>query len=235
MRTLMVFSLGMILIGAQAVAAPLDMGEYISIPNADLATMSLVAATNGGTVSNVTNVVGENLVTLDYDLNAYGSSGFQQIQFGWDFGTLPSSYYDLSDFDELRLSFHNDDTERLLVNLYMNTGWTDPSWSHPDVYAQNTWTWLEPGEVTILTLDFGNAQLWGDGHSGDFGAVPRLDYVSALGISFGANDELIDTWGGNETGTLGLDTVPEPATLLLLGGVTAAGAVWRRRRRRACA
>jgi len=228
-RLIAVVSVGALLIASQAIAAPVATGDYFSIPASDMASMVLMGSTYAGASVSGQTVVNPLYFTLDYDLDTTQTvgmdDGFGKIQYGLDLwpsqgvpSALESAYRDLSAFDEYKLSFHNVDDERLLVNLFMNTGWTDPG--EPDTYYESTWTWLEPGELQVLTLDMSG-----------FGYT---NHVTALGVNFGANDPEYDSWGGNEEGTLGLDTVPEPATMLLLGGTLLGGlGAWRRKRRSA--
>jgi len=246
---------------APAVAAVGPLGWWegtdhqFSISNADLVTMSQIGTdphadgflttSDPGDPPNPYDIPGVNNVEFRFELAS--AIGFRDFQVGWFMtggpNSLPSEYWDLSDYDSMRLSFHNEsvvpqdqDPEdyAIMVNMFLNTGWTDPSWGEPDVYAENTWTWVLPGADVILDLDFANATLYGDGHNGDSGQIPRLNHVSAIGFNIGSNDPDSGayTFPVGTEGKLCVDTaVPEPAAIaiwLLLACVGLLVTKWRR-------
>ena len=202
-----------------------------TISNSDLATMRALGSPkdphpDGSLTKDPYNRPDENNVQFNFKLDNVG--GFRDFLVGWQMaggpGTLPSEYWDLSDFESMTLSFHNETTVpdgkdpedyAIMVNLFMNTGWTDQG--EPNLYAQNEWTWILPGESVILDLDFSNAQLWGgeDNHNGDWGAITNLHHVSALGFNIGSNMPGADySFPAGYEGQVCIDTVPEPLTML---------------------
>jgi len=124
--------------------------------------------------------------------------------------TLPTAYWDLSDYDSFTLSFHNEvfgpveegDTDHaVMASLFINTGWPDVD--ETDVYYQSDWVWALPCSDLILDLDLTG--------------VDNLNHVSSLGIVIGSNLYDGQNWGiGNETGfKVCVNTVPVPAAVIL--------------------
>lgn len=122
----------------------------------------------------------------------------------------------LSGYDGFRMSFHNlmPDTT-VLVNLWMNTGYTDPGFEQVDVYAQNGWVEVPYCTSVILELDFHNAEMWVDDPPyGPWdvytqnGAIPYLEHVTGIGFSLITQD-------GPGDFKVAVDTIPEPGTFVV--------------------
>jgi hypothetical protein len=131
----------------------------------------------------------------------------QGVGYGWP---PPAALQDLSGYDGYTLTFLNTNNSSWFVNLYMNTGWTDPPNNEPDNYYENGWTELLPGVSTTIVLDF-TAE----------GAV-NLNHVTNIGFEIGANlDEYPYSSPNNpsnpDTYHIDVTPVPEPALLSLLG------------------
>jgi len=223
---------------------PVHWGDDLefTISNEDLATMDFVASNPAGSGSI------EDLNSSDpgagYDHPdendtefkwSMTGQGFRQVQVGWtwgagvgDRGNFPPEYDDLSMYDSFVLSFHPLEVygnrpsgqNGLLVNLFMNTGYTDPGFDEPDNYYENTWTWVPECENIVLHLDFD-----------DLGVINR-NHVTALGFNLGADDPSYD-WG-SDGGRISIDTVPEPISMIFFGTglVGVAGFVARKRMRK---
>lgn len=138
--------------------------------------------------------------------------GFDYNDIGWSnnagFGisSMPigdGGMGDLTAFDSYALVFHNPNDRPIHVNLFMNTGWTDPPTSEPNSFYENGWTWLDPYACATLSVDLT--------------AVANLNHVSNIGFQVVLPGD--DGSWGTGTGDFRVDvaSVPEPATLLLLG------------------
>jgi hypothetical protein len=191
-------------------AAPIDCNGWATIGQDDLMTWDVVK--QGDHPNFTLNSIypkGSDSIYVDFSL---GNSSDGQI--GWDMtpapGNLPSSYYNLSGYNGIALKISNEGTGTgwddggFMANIFINTGWTDDPWNQADQYAQNTWTWINPGKVETLYLDFSNA----DDGFGNWGQVNNLGYVSALGVNFYVNN------GGDYLADV--DPIPEPTTMLLM-------------------
>jgi hypothetical protein len=240
-----------------AVTGPLSDGlGGFTISNEDMATWAIVYDNPVGNAThlNVQDVPG-NAVEFNFGLGgttanwhtspyyAGDQAGtFAAVQYGWKMnngpGTLPSEYYDLSAYDYYTISIHNtssvpstDDlwARGVMVNLFINTGWTDIGES--DHYYQNTWTWEKPCDNLYMVLDLTG--------------IPdaELKHVSAIGFNAGSN--LATTWGQTyafpsydslvDTTIVKITTdtklIPEPLTMLtLIGAIGGIGAYMRKRR-----
>ncbi|MCK4303000.1 MAG: PEP-CTERM sorting domain-containing protein [Candidatus Eisenbacteria sp.] len=188
------------------------------------------------------------------------SPGWAQIQIGAEFwgqpwggnpgdepkteAVLGAALYtgptnDLSTFGKYALQLFNDNDDWWAVNLYMNTGFTDPEWNHADTYAQNTWTWIGPNSAKTVTMDFSNAERWQGATYLGWGQVPLLDYVTNIGINVASNMDG-GLWPGAEGGSypsnndayhMSASPIPEPSTLLMLGTLLLGGGALSLRRR----
>lgn len=115
---------------------------------------------------------------------------------------------DATGFIKYELLVRNIGTAGVNVNIYLNTGFTDPGpWVETgvtpatrDTFWEGNWTYIGPGKTHKLTLDFSNTTAWNiadeqfylpapaNGTSGL--AIFRLDEVSNIGFSVAAGD-----WG----------------------------------------
>ena len=230
---------------------PIAVGSGFTISNADMADWDLIYDNPVGNAikiplaNNPVDIPGKNEVRFDTGLgDTYdGSSGtkFRQAQWGWRMlggpGTLPSEYWDLSAYDFFTISIHNTSkldpatgmdpsNNMLLVNVFINTGWTDIG--ETNRYYENGWTWLQPCQTIGAVLDLTG--------------IPdaELQHVSAIGFNVGSNDpdsgegwyfeeyEWLDDTTYAEITT---DTVPEPITMAgLFLGIGCLGGYIRRRK-----
>jgi hypothetical protein len=150
-------------------------------------------------------------------------SGFSQVQIGykmwenWDWSLFDG---DGSGYDGWGLYLDNPNTEKyIMVNVFVNTGWTDPPWNQANRYYENAWTWLAPGETKLLVLDFATEGVVNEG------------YTSGIGVNVGTNIVPVGTDPAVADSTYGAgywmysgtsfdvsaEPIPEPGTLLLLG------------------
>jgi hypothetical protein len=167
----------------------------------------------------------------DYDGNTtYG------LYSPYDGNTLKSIHdYNIYDLDtpgytKYSLTFTNTNEDNWLVNLYMNTGWIP---GETNIYYENTWTEISPGESATVTLDFSSAHAWGGGHSGGLTTVANLDHVTSIGFNIGGNlNQAGDNPSNPDHYSIQVKPIPEPSTLILLGfgvvGVAVYG--WRRKK-----
>jgi hypothetical protein len=145
--------------------------------------------------------------TMQYDDGLSDGWASQGVGYTWP---PPPEMQDLSAYDGYRLAFLNTNNSSWFVNVYMNTGWTDPPASEPDNFYENGWVELLPGVSTIVTLDFSLE-----------GAI-NLDHVTNIGFEIGAN---LDTYppsnpnnpSNPDTYHIDVSQIPEPATICLLG------------------
>jgi len=134
-------------------------------------------------------------------------------------GGAPDSIGGWGDFrayTRYRLTFCNIGPTPVWVNIFMNTGWTNPVWQR-DTYWENGWVYVGVGETRIVTLDFSSATCWNaqddpnpawqypGGTSGVI--VRRLSEVSKIGF------QAADFSGG-----------PPSATSLIVSATTPADA-----------
>jgi hypothetical protein len=137
---------------------------------------------------------------------------------------------DLSSYTGYTMSIQNPGTDSFWASLYMNTGWTDPPLSQTNRYYQSgdgTGVWIASGQTKTLTIDFTNAAWWNGSGFTTGQTVQNLGYVTDIGFKIGAN---LGNQGEVISGTaFNVNTVPEPATIALLG----LGGLFLRRKRRA--
>jgi hypothetical protein len=127
------------------------------------------------------------------------------IGYGW-----PPPIGDLSAYDGYSLAFLNTNNSSWFVNLYMNTGWTDPPASEPDHFYQDGWVELLPGVSTIVTLDFSAV-----------GAI-NLNHVTSIGFELGGNMDVYPMYNPSNPSNpdafhIDVSQIPEPVTIVLLG------------------
>jgi hypothetical protein len=149
---------------------------------------------------------------------AIGTSGATTAQvIGAALGTAPTN--SLVGFDSFDLILHNDNDDIWMVNIFLNTGYTDVPWNEPDNYYENGWTALGPYGTASLSVDLTSAA--------------NLNHVTNIGLNVGAN---LTNVGGNpsnpDTFHVSTAPIPEPSTLILLGfgflGLCAYG--WRKKK-----
>lgn len=138
------------------------------------------------------------------------ADGWAAVGIGYPWGTIPPEIADLSGYDGVQLAFLNTNNSLWLVNLYMNTGWTDPPYNEPDNFYQDGWIPLLPGQTTIVTLDFASV-----------GAI-NLNHVTNFGFQIGANMDEYPMWdpmnpSNGDIFHIDVSQVPEPITIMLLG------------------
>jgi len=122
----------------------------------------------------------------------------------------PPLINDLSAYDGYKPSFLNTNNSSWFVNIYFNTGWTDPPASEPDNFYQNGWVELLPGVATTLSIDFSAV-----------GAI-NLNHVTNIGFEVGANMDEYPYWNPNNPSNgdiyhIDVSQIPEPITLVLFG------------------
>ena len=144
--------------------------------------------------------------------------------------TLPSEFYDVSEFDSYTISFHNEEyypgQPSLNANLFMNIGWTDLG--ETDLYIENTWTEAPACVRQVLEMDFTHVHAWENGVDRgwmDISNDARLAHVSSIGVTIGSS-----VYPGQPALVkICLDTIPAPgAALLAMIGLGLVGWIKRR-------
>jgi len=111
---------------------------------------------------------------------------------------------DLSVYTDYSLVFYNDNDDAWAVNLFMNTGWTDAPYNETDVYSENGWITINPGQATTVTMSLVG--------------IPNLNHVSNIGLQIGANmDGVNPNPSGPDSFHISVSPIPEPMTICLLG------------------
>jgi hypothetical protein len=224
-KKLLLIMLAAVFVGSTAYAGLVDLGGGTFTMNLNDLDDVYITYTSGGTVDQLTTL--GDLTDLDQDYSARFGNGqtsdsFVQASIGFDFWTAPTigtmGYGDLSGFDEFILGLSNDNTDEfIMVNLWLNTGWTDQPWGEPNNRYDNGWTWIAPGTTGYLSVDLSSAV--------------NLNHASSIGFQVGTNvntptegdGTVPDGWGSNDQywigpgETLYFNAVPEPMSMVMLG------------------
>jgi hypothetical protein len=117
-----------------------------------------------------------------WDSTPQGVSPLSRIPRGSYLGTEYVWWADASGFKKYEMVFHNVGENDVLVNLYINTGYTDFPWydAGRDTYTENEWTLVRAGKTQKVTLDLVG--------------IPNLNEVSNVGFQV-ANSVYPDALG----------------------------------------
>ena len=178
------------------VAGPASAATY-TFQQSDLLNMVLSWDNGGeGDLDSVTVDGAGVMFSGDIPINdTTAGDGFYSIGIGFPWGSVPQG--DLSGYDQYKLFFENKNDDAWMVNLYMNTGWTDAPWSEDNNYYENGWVLLNPGESVTLTLSLIGLE--------------NLNHVTNIGFQIATDREWADHYH------MSVSSVPVPAAFWLLG------------------
>jgi hypothetical protein len=216
---LLILSMGVLLLALPAQAGLFTM---------DLATLEAMTKTwdAANTTSLGLTVVNEGTSVLFSASMQYGDGtgdGWASMGLGFAWPP-PAGLSDLTAYDGYALTFENTNNSSWLVNLYINTGWTDPPANETNNFYQSEWVKLEPFESVTIVLDFATLV-------NENGPVVNLNHVTNIGFQVGG--DMDDSYDGDSDPSnpdwyhINVAPIPEPATLALLG----LGAVLLRKRK----
>ena len=133
-----------------------------------------------------------------WGISTTGSGATTAQVIGAALGTAPTN--SLVGFDKYELYLENDNDDIWLVNIYLNTGYTDPPWNHPNNWYDNGWTVLNPHSSVTLSIDLTS--------------VANLGYVTNIGFQIGSNMTGSGGYPSNPD-VFHVSIVPVPAAVLL--------------------
>lgn len=178
---------------------------------ATLAGMSKTWAAGGTTASEVSTEIVGDAVRFSADLQSGNGVGDGWASMGVGYGWPPPvGLRDLSAYDGVTLTFLNTNQSSWLVNVYVNTGWTDAPYSETDQFNQSGWQEIAPGVATTIILDFAAV------------GANNLNHVTNIGFEVGGNMEDYPyesplNPSNPDAYHIDVTSVPEPVTLVLLG------------------
>jgi len=149
------------------------------------------------------------------------SDGWASMGIGYPWPNTPP-VSDLSSYTGYAMSFLNTNNSSWFVNVYMNTGWTDPPSSETDRYYENGWVELLPGVSTTVTLNFASANLYIGGVYQGLAAVVNANHVTNIGFEVGGNMDEYPYYSPTNPSNpdayhIDVSQIPEPVTLVLFG------------------
>lgn len=201
MRKAGVFLL-MVVVGAFMLTPGPANAAPVTFTTDQMATWQEIYQGSLTTVHNYGPGIGVDFV-IDYTgASDYNSAGWNDINIGWSWDVSGGWNADYRGYDGYALNIGNYGTDRQLVNLFMNTGFTGSG--EADNRYQSDWVWLDPFQDYNFYLPFDD--------------VVNLNHVTAIGIGVGANGPDSGQEGYMSTGgTIGANPVPVPGAVWLMG------------------